>query len=81
MRTRWDQLVQGFYDPVTDTFDSTKIPDVYDCIKYDVLHNYYFLVKLHTRTSPKARMLLPHFYPDLMSVSLIHVQMFVRCID
>jgi hypothetical protein len=43
MKHRWDELVHDFYNPDTDVFDPTKIPDVYDCIKYDVLHNRPFL--------------------------------------
>ena len=32
MKTRWDNLISSFYDPVSDTFDPTKLPDVYDCV-------------------------------------------------
>jgi len=43
MKARWDSLIAAFYDPVKDTIDPTKLPDLYDCIKYDVLHNAEFL--------------------------------------
>ena len=42
LKTRWDRLIQAFYDPTSRSFDPTKIPDVYDCIKVD------------TRTYPDA---------------------------
>ena len=31
LKTRWDRLISAFYDPVSRSFDPTKIPDVYDC--------------------------------------------------
>ena len=43
LKTRWDRLIQAFYDPMSRSFDPTKIPDVYDCLKYDVLHNSEFI--------------------------------------
>jgi len=46
MKYRWDKLVDSLYNPKTDEFDLSKIPDVYDCIKYDVLHNEDFFQKL-----------------------------------
>ncbi len=46
MKSRWDSLITSFYDPENDTFDPTKLPDVYDCIKYDVLHNMEFLADI-----------------------------------
>jgi hypothetical protein len=33
MKSRWDNLILSFYDPQSDTFDPTKLPDVYDSIK------------------------------------------------
>jgi hypothetical protein len=29
MKSRWDNLISSFYDPKCDTFDPTKLPDVY----------------------------------------------------
>eukprot|EP00123_Amoebidium_parasiticum_P001100 comp12106_c0_seq1/m.6841 comp12106_c0_seq1/g.6841 ORF comp12106_c0_seq1/g.6841 comp12106_c0_seq1/m.6841 type:complete len:972 (-) comp12106_c0_seq1:73-2988(-) len=52
---RWEKLEKDFYNKKKDKFDISKIPDIYDCIKYDCLHNYmmnldgmdelYYLVK------------------------------------
>ncbi|KAF4136941.1 Histidine phosphatase superfamily (branch 2) [Phytophthora infestans] len=39
MFERWDKIYRDFYSTKTDTFNMSKIPDVHDCIKYDLLHN------------------------------------------
>eukprot|EP00644_Phytophthora_capsici_P000213 jgi/Phyca11/525589/estExt2_fgenesh1_pm.C_PHYCAscaffold_40130 len=39
MFERWDKIFRDFYSTKTDTFNLSKIPDVHDCIKYDLLHN------------------------------------------
>ncbi|KAG6610030.1 Inositol hexakisphosphate and diphosphoinositol-pentakisphosphate Kinase [Phytophthora cinnamomi] len=39
MFERWDKTFRDFYSTKTDTFDLSKIPDIHDCIKYDLLHN------------------------------------------
>ena len=36
---RWRKLHKDFYNAKKDRFDLSKIPDIYDCIKYDALHN------------------------------------------
>eukprot|EP00656_Telonema_subtile_P050284 TRINITY_DN6475_c0_g1_i5.p1 TRINITY_DN6475_c0_g1~~TRINITY_DN6475_c0_g1_i5.p1 ORF type:complete len:745 (+),score=240.84 TRINITY_DN6475_c0_g1_i5:115-2349(+) len=36
---RWKKLSDDFYDKSDDTYDISKIPDLYDNIKYDALHN------------------------------------------
>lgn len=38
MARRWGKLEKDFL-PKTNVFDISKIPDIYDCIKYDVEHN------------------------------------------
>lgn len=45
MFERWDKLYRDFYSAKKETFDLSKIPDVYDCIKYDLLHNAYVSLK------------------------------------
>jgi predicted glycoside hydrolase/deacetylase ChbG (UPF0249 family) len=67
MRERWDKLYQEFYDPTTDTFDTTKIADLYDCLKYDVLHNSSFLSydnlsKVYYSVKKIADFVIPHEY-------------------
>lgn len=36
---RWRKLEREFYNRKKDKFDLSKIPDIYDCIKYDMIHN------------------------------------------
>lgn len=43
LRDRWLTLMESFFDKKEGCFDPTKIPDIYDCILYDVLHNQEFL--------------------------------------
>jgi hypothetical protein len=39
MCERWRKLHKDFYSSKKERFDLSKIPDIYDCIKYDVVHN------------------------------------------
>eukprot|EP01035_Chromulina_nebulosa_P019512 gene19512-25408_t len=39
MTDRWSKLNKDFFNTTTNMFDLTKVPDVYDMIRYDVLHN------------------------------------------
>ncbi|CAF3385408.1 unnamed protein product [Rotaria socialis] len=36
---RWLKLSKDFYDKQKDRFNISKVPDIYDSIKYDLLHN------------------------------------------
>lgn len=36
---RWKKLLCDFYRARKDRFDLSKVPDVFDCAKHDVLHN------------------------------------------
>ena len=38
MVKRWSKLEKDFKQ-AEGKFDISKIPDIYDCIKYDLLHN------------------------------------------
>jgi len=46
MKSRWDKLLFEFYDKRSGWFNPTKIPDIYDSLMYDVLHNGAFLRNL-----------------------------------
>ena len=39
MLGRWSKLEKDFYDTSTGEFNVSKVPDIYDSIKYDILHN------------------------------------------
>ena len=39
MCERWQKINKDFLDAKTQIYDLTKVPDVYDMIRYDVLHN------------------------------------------
>ncbi|RYG68348.1 histidine-type phosphatase [archaeon] len=39
MWDRWDKLYRDFYNNKKSQYDLTKVPDVYDMIRYDILHN------------------------------------------
>jgi len=57
--------VQEFYDKETDTFNTTKIPDIYDNIKYDSLHNREFLQglrKIYIAAKNVANFVIPQEY-------------------
>jgi hypothetical protein len=36
---RWDQINKDFYSTKNNKYDLTKVPDVYDMLRYDLLHN------------------------------------------
>lgn len=39
MLRRWSKLEKDFYNKKLGKFEISKIPDIYDCIKYDLMHN------------------------------------------
>ena len=39
MCSRWAKLIKDFYKPKKGTFDTTKVPDLYDNALYDMVHN------------------------------------------
>jgi hypothetical protein len=39
MRERWETLTKSFYQKKTDTYDTTKITDIFDYVSYDVCYN------------------------------------------
>ena len=42
MQRRWAKLEKDFTTK-NKTFDISKIPDIYDCVKYDLQHNQHTL--------------------------------------
>ena len=39
MLDRWEKLNRDFFNSKTQMYDLSKVPDVYDMIRYDILHN------------------------------------------
>lgn len=39
MLDRWEKLYKDFYSSKSNSYDLTKLPDVFDMIRYDILHN------------------------------------------
>eukprot|EP01083_Nonionella_stella_P080644 221699_1 len=46
MKQRWDKIIEELYDTQRKQFDCSKIPDVFDSCRYDLLHNRHILRKL-----------------------------------
>lgn len=64
MQNRWEKLLSDFYSP-TRGFDPSKVPDVYDAIKYDVIHNYALLQSirpLYQASQKLADFVVPNEY-------------------
>ena len=45
MYTRWRKLRKEFYKSKRKKFDLSKIPDIYDCVKFDIMHNQHLLLR------------------------------------
>ncbi|XP_022087070.1 inositol hexakisphosphate and diphosphoinositol-pentakisphosphate kinase 2-like isoform X3 [Acanthaster planci] len=69
MLRRWAKLEKDFKTK-TGQFDITKIPDIYDCIKYDLLHNEKLITSLgfqgmwdlYSRAQVLADVIIPQEY-------------------
>lgn len=67
LQRRWAKLEKDFKFPRTKRFDISKIPDIYDCIKYDLQHNqhtlqFQFAHELHTYAKALADIVIPQEY-------------------
>ncbi|KAH8243534.1 hypothetical protein KR032_008322 [Drosophila birchii] len=66
MRCRWEKIEKDFSSK-SKLFDISKIPDIYDCIKYDVQHNQNMLdydraEELYVYTKNLADIVVPQEY-------------------
>lgn len=43
---RWEKLHKDFYSSDKNEYDLSKVPDVYDMIRYDCLHNGHLNLKV-----------------------------------
>jgi len=67
LQRRWAKLEKDFRFPRSKRFDISKIPDIYDCIKYDLQHNqhtlqFQFAHELHTYAKALADIVIPQEY-------------------
>lgn len=67
LQRRWAKLEKDFKFPRSKRFDISKIPDIYDCIKYDLQHNQHTLQfqhahELYTYAKALADIVIPQEY-------------------
>lgn len=67
LQRRWAKLEKDFKFPRSKRFDISKIPDIYDCIKYDLQHNqhtlqFQFAHELHAYAKALADIVVPQEY-------------------
>lgn len=67
LQRRWAKLEKDFKFRRSKKFDISKIPDIYDCIKYDLQHNqhtlqFQFAHELHTYAKALADIVIPQEY-------------------
>ena len=66
-RARWAKLVKDFYKPKKDTFDTTKVPDLYDNALYDMVHNRHLELGSLPEVYAEARTLASYVVPQVSS--------------
>jgi len=76
MQRRWGKLIKDFWLNA-DIYDISKIPDIYDCIKYDLQHNMKILrfneaEELHTLAKAMADIVIPQ---ASFSSSFLHIRL------
>ena len=67
MIQRWKRLTEYIYNRKTHRFDTTKVPDVEDYIKYDIIHNRKvigdrLLIPLYSRAKVLSDFIVPREY-------------------
>jgi len=76
MLDRWEKLNDDFYNVKDGMYDLSKIPDVYDMIRYDILHNYHNQLsgteELYERVRALENACVPHEYgKDVLEKSIV----------
>jgi inositol hexakisphosphate/diphosphoinositol-pentakisphosphate kinase len=63
---RWRKLERGLYNTRKQVFDISKIPDIFDAVKYDALHSRHWglsgLPELHAVAKQLADVVIPNEY-------------------
>eukprot|EP00606_Chrysophyceae_sp_TOSAG23-5_P000290 GSChrysophyteH2.ASY1.ANO1.1033.1 assembled CDS len=78
MLDRWGKLNKDFFNNKTGVYDLSKVPDVYDMIRYDILHNYHCPLtgiqdkELYEKARVLENICVPHEYgKDSMQKSVV----------
>jgi len=66
MHRRWRKLEEDFFNVKKQRFDISKVPDIYDCIHYDMLHNQHLNLKDAEELYTLARDLAGYVVPQVI---------------
>ena len=67
--SRWAKLIKDFYKPKKGTFDTTKVPDLYDNALYDMVHNRHLQLGSLPEVYGAARTLASYVVPQEYGVA------------
>lgn len=81
MGRRWGKIEKDFFTK-NKNFDISKIPDIYDCIKYDLQHNQHTLQfeqaeELYTYAKYLADIVIPQVGKIIIFIAC--VQFYITC--
>lgn len=81
---RWGKIEKDFCTK-NKTFDISKIPDIYDCIKYDLQHNQHSLQfeqaeELYINAKYLADIVIPQVFTSQLFQTLVDYTVVFRCI-
>ncbi|KAJ4460437.1 putative Inositol hexakisphosphate and diphosphoinositol-pentakisphosphate kinase 1 [Paratrimastix pyriformis] len=80
VQMRWQKFLTDFYDEQTSNYDTTWIPDIYEALKFDIVHNRYafsaelreILDQMFSTLQPLADLAVPQEY-GIMPHEKLHI--------
>jgi hypothetical protein len=75
--TRWEKLYKDFYHKDTDIYDLTKVPDIYDMARYDVLHNQIALLPSLSPLFEESRLFSLAVVPQEYGIGMYYVMYYL----
>eukprot|EP00958_Prasinococcus_capsulatus_P027241 scaffold5321_cov366-Prasinococcus_capsulatus_cf.AAC.11 len=60
MLSRWKKLESSLYNERKDSWDISKVPDIYDCAKYETIPMHNATARLHCKGNTRALLLAVH---------------------
>jgi len=86
---RWEKLAKDFYKPKTQSYDPSKIPDIFDCVKFDIMHTpelfnmkNHYLLQIYPLAKRLAEIVVPQEYgldsKDKMDLGALAVHELLR---